>query len=77
MYIIQTAADLISDHVGDNIEYDKAIVEMTANLIGCGNSESYDQVESLIRTNRDLRHGWDGRSEGYGSCGVLGCTDCV
>lgn len=44
--VITVAADLISED-GTNAEYDRAIVEMAAYLLGLGSAESREAVEAL------------------------------
>lgn len=50
--IIRTAADLLSDTVDENPEYDRAIVELTANLLGLGREEMRPWVAAILETEK-------------------------
>lgn len=45
-WIIPAARDLRSD--GSNPEYDRALVELTATLLGCDTDADRDAIEHLI-----------------------------
>jgi hypothetical protein len=46
--VMRTAADLMSSE-GENHEYDRALVEMTTNLIGLSTDEDRATVERILR----------------------------
>ena len=37
---------------------------------------AYDFRLGAVSLTRVIVERWDGEGEGYGSCGVMGCTDC-
>lgn len=47
-HVIRAASDLISEH-GENPEYDRAIVELTGDLIGGYTSDELWSLEARIR----------------------------
>ena len=51
--VLKTAADLISDE-GENSEYDRAIVEMTSDLLGFG-TENRETLHLILRLVRAVK----------------------
>lgn len=48
--VITTAADLLADRPGQNTEYDSAILQMTAGLLGMSTEdEELDALEIVLR----------------------------
>lgn len=52
--LLNTAADLLSED-GENVEYDRAIVELTSDLLGL-TQDDHAGMADLLRTKREIRH---------------------